>query len=191
MEKSFAAICEALARVRLTEPELTARLSVRIFGTYSYWKEGDPRPLQAIARRFGLADLVDEYPARVTYGKAIELAAGSDGLLVLGVDDPGYVPSKLFTYAVSGNPLLASLRADSAARRFFDDVPELGNVILFDDQGVSVSENGLTAMRAFLRQVRRRQRFDRRSSLADFLAPAMAAKHVALFERICSDNIDS
>ena len=56
-----------------------------------------------------------EYPARVTYRRSLELLLQGDGALVLGVDDAGYMPSKLATYAYSGKPLLACLHRDGPA----------------------------------------------------------------------------
>jgi hypothetical protein len=188
MARSFTAICEALVAVRQTDPNLFSSLKIRAFGTHSNWTNGDPRPLHEIAQRFGLGDVVEEHPAPISYSEAMQRVERSDGLLVLGVDDDGYVPSKLFSYAVSGKPLLASLRHDSPAKRFFDEKPELGNLIVFDRTHVRprLSVDPADTMRTFLTQVSRRDRFDRRSSLAEYLSAGMASKHVAFFERVCA-----
>lgn len=188
MAKSFSAICEALAEVRRRAPELVAFLKVRILGTHSHWRTGGPKPLEEIADRLGLADVVEEHPPRITYARALELAQQSDGLLVLGVDDAGYFPSKLFTYALSGKPLLACLRADSAARVLFDRMPNLGHLMPFEEGASDPLGDNLAAMTAFLTQVRRRDHFDRRSDIDEYLAPAMARKHAVLFERICAEK---
>jgi glycosyltransferase involved in cell wall biosynthesis len=185
MAKSFTTICMTLADIRRTEPELTADLRIEIFGTYPYWKAGDPTPLHEIAARFGLGDLVTESPARVSYRTALELTSGSDGLLVLGVDDEGYVPSKLFSYAVSGKPLLASLREHSAAGRLFEQMPGLGNLLTFANDDAKVTDTALASMRTFLSEVRRGVRIDRRMLVAEYLAPSMAQRHATIFERIC------
>jgi glycosyltransferase involved in cell wall biosynthesis len=187
MANSFAAICETLAAVRREKPELLAAVKCRLYGTYAYWKEGDPKPLLEIATRFGLADIVEEHPARVSYVRSMELAQRSDALLVLGVDDEGYMPSKLFTYALSGKPLLASLRSDSPARRFFDEMPGLGNALIFGGNTLDSSGN-VARMKQFLCEVHCRQRFDRRAVIEQYMAPAMAGKHAALFERICAEH---
>lgn len=189
MAKSFMEIMAALAEVRRHEPELLTSLKVRLFGTYAFWKPGDPTPLRDIALRFGLGDVVEETPPRIGYLEAMELARRSDGLLVLGVDAAGYVPSKLFTYALSGQPLLACLRADSPAAKWFGEMPGLGNLMTFAHEG-AVSRRGVEAMREFLAAVRQRQRFDRRALIAGYLGPAMARKHAVLFERVCTDAVE-
>lgn len=188
MAKSFTEICAALAEVRRHEPDLLTSLRVRLLGTYAYWKPGEPKPLQEIAMRFGLGDVVEEIPPRISYRMAMELAGRSDGLLVLGVDDAGYVPSKLFTYALSGKPLVASFRADSPAKKWFDEMPGLGTLMTFG-RADGVSPDGAKAMRGFLTEVRQRRRFDRRVLIARYLAPTMASRHAALFDRICSGGL--
>ena len=186
MARSFAAICSALAELRKTDPSLLSSLKIRLFGTYAYWKAGDPKPLQEIAVRFGLGDLVEEAPARISHRKAMELMQRSRGVLILGVDDPGYVPSKLFMYALSGKPLLASLRQDAPSVGLFAEKPGLGHLVTF--QGDSPGPDAVSVLRKFLREVREGRRFDRRAEFADYLAPAMARRHVNLFERICSKH---
>jgi glycosyltransferase involved in cell wall biosynthesis len=189
MAKSFTAICSALAELRKTEPSVVAPLKIRLFGTYAYWKDGDPKPLQDIATRFGLGDLVEELPPRIGYLKAMELVRRCHGLLILGVDDPGYVPSKLFMYALSGKPLLASFRADAPSVRLIAEKPGLGHLLTFKD-GVSPPD-AVSVVREFVREVRDRRQFDRRTEIADNLALTMARRHVRLFERICSESSKS
>jgi hypothetical protein len=186
MAKSFTAICSALAELRKTEPSLVARLKIRLFGTYAYWKKGDPKPLQDISVKFGLVDLVEESPARISHRQAMQLVRESDGLLVLGVDDPGYVPSKLFMYASSGKPLLASFRADSPLIGLFARKPGLGHLLTFD-HGVS-SPGATSIVYEFVREVNDRRQLDRHAEIADNLSAVMAQRHVQLFERICADN---
>lgn len=188
MVRSFATLCGALAEVRRSNPELLATLKIRILGTYPFWREGSPKPLHAIAVQHGLGDLVEEQPRRLTYMQAMEAVRRSDGLLVLGVDDAGYVPSKLFTCALSGKPLLACFRDDSPAIALFDRMPALGNLMTFPEAGGRQPDTGADVMRRFLTQIDRGERFDRQDLLADYLAPAMARRHVALFERICAEE---
>lgn len=182
MARSFTAFCKSLSAVRQTDPALVATLKIRLFGTYSYWKEGDSKPLQDIASRFGLADVIEEIPPRISYIQAMERVQRSDGLLVLGVDDAGYIPSKLFTYALSSKPLLASFRTDSAARGYFTTMPGLGHLLEFKEE--TTSTEAVNTMRSFLDEVKRRKKFDRRQLIAQYLAPGMAQKHAALFNRI-------
>src|SRR5260370_27241124 len=117
--------------------------------------------LARIAGEFDLADLVCEYPARVTYRRGLELLLHGDGALILGVDDAGYMPSKLFTYAYSGKPVLASLHRDSPALALLRQRPELGHAVWFGgDEEMPIAE-GARIVGAFLTEVAERRQFDR------------------------------
>lgn len=187
MAKSFSAICAAVAEVRRTEPELVENLKIRLLGTYAFWKDGESKPLQEIAAGFGLADIVEEIPPRITYLKALEYVQRSNGLLLLGVNDKGYVPSKLFTYALSGKPLLACFHAGSPSAQLFQQMPGIGRLLTFGQVDVSPTVDAVTNVRDFLLEVGRGQQFDRKALIKSHLSPAMAKTHVELFERICNE----
>jgi hypothetical protein len=182
MAESFTAICRSLAAVADHEPALLDGLRIRILGTFACWKEGEPKPLEELANGLGLGGVVIEEPSRIGYVRALQLAQCSDGLLVLGVDEHGYVPSKLFTYALTGAPLLASLRAGGAAAELMEQHPGFGHFITF--RGRSATATAFDVVHAFLREVRSGQRFDRRADLEDYLSPGMARKHAALFDQV-------
>jgi hypothetical protein len=183
MAKSFETICIGLMKLRALESDLLASIRIRLLGTYSLWKNGDSRPLEEIAARYGLADLVVEIPSWISYASAMSQIQESDGLLVLGVDDDGYMPSKLFTYALTNKPILVCLRDDSPALRFFDEMPGLGHHISFSNKSKDPGEPNLEALRGFLREVVEKVKHDRHEDLAGYLAPAMARRHARLFER--------
>jgi hypothetical protein len=153
-----------------------------LFGTMLWWKEGDARQLQDIAHAAGVGDAVCERPARVSYRRALELQTAADGLLILGVDDDGYMPSKLFSVALAGTPVLACLRRASPGLAALRGMP-LVHTIWFDETEHMPIEEALRAMREFLGQVAARRRVDRRAHVAPHLAPVMAKRHADLFER--------
>jgi hypothetical protein len=80
----------------------------------------------------GLRGLVVEEPTRVSYERSLALVKGADGLLVLGVDDPNYQPSKLHTYLGTGLPVMVLARAGSNSPQQLSGT----------DQGVCVFEFG-------------------------------------------------
>jgi hypothetical protein len=187
MAKSFSHIVECLVRLKETDPPLLDRIRVQLFGTYAYWKEGEPKPLQEIADRAAIAGMVEESPARITYLQAMKLVKEADGLIVLGVDDPAYMPSKLFTYALTGKPLLGCFHADSQAARYFERIPALGHLIRFDLEGCARIQDDMKVVRIFLRAARERERADRSQALSDYLPKPMAARHAELFERCINE----
>ncbi len=182
MKKSFSLMCRALAHLREGGDGLVNRVRVRLFGTGSPGRQRAPSLLLAAARDAGIGDLVEEWPQRVTYRRALELVLDSDGLLVPGVDDRGYMPSKLFGYALSGKPLLACLRRDGPAYAFFQANPQLGQSLWFDATSSMPLHETAALVRRFLEDAAVGGRMDRRAMLEAHLAPAMARRHVEIFD---------
>jgi hypothetical protein len=182
MRKSFSLICRTLSYLRRHDDELAKRVRIRLFGTGSLGKDFGRAILQDIAREAGVGDVVEEQPGRVPYRRALQLVLESDGLLILGVDDSGYVPSKLIGYALSGKPLLACMRKEGPAFAFLQTNPELGLSLWFDRAGEMPLPEAAAVFRRFLEQVVAHVRIDRRATLEPHLAPAMARRHVEVFE---------
>src|SRR5262249_18100649 len=146
-----------------------------------YWVPGDSKDLEAIAEQEGVGDLVEEQPARVSYLRAMDLILRARGVLVLGVDDPAYMPSKLFTYALTGKPLLACLHRDSQGNRYFREIPGLGRLIHFGaDAAQEFSEDA--EVHLFVTEMAIGRRFNRTAEISPYLSPAAARRHAELFE---------
>jgi len=184
MARSFALICRALAQLRGMNHPILGRVRVQLFGTTYGWKAGDPKILQEIARQGGVGDLVEEHPERVSYRRSLELLLESDAALVLGVDDSGYMPSKLFTYALSGKPLLAALHRKSPGFSKFRELPSLGHALWFDDSDEMPVADARKIVAEFLEEAAARHKVDRTEALRPFLASAMAERHAEMFEII-------
>jgi hypothetical protein len=182
MARSFSLVCRALAGLQQRGVLPHRLLRIELFGTTYGWRPGDDRLMESIARSSGVGELVREHPERVSYRRSLELLLGADGALVLGVDDHGYMPSKLLSYALSGKPLLASLRRDGPAYEQMQSAPGLGHVIGFDPDGEASLGDAEQTVARFLGEVAERRLFDRRAILEPFLAPVMAERHAELFD---------
>lgn len=185
MARSFDLICLVLKNLEESGDALAKLVTIQLYGTQSGWKPGDKKDLEAIARRHGLAQ-VDENPQRVSYRRSLELLLEADAALILGVDDAGYMPSKLFTYALSGKPLLASLHRESPAYALLKEKPALGHALWFHGTETMALPEASQVMRSFLLEARSRIRLERRNDLDPYLAPGMAEKHVQLFSACLS-----
>ena len=182
MQRSFFLVCQALARLRARGDALAGRVRIRLFGTGTPGQHDGKPVLKHLADAAGIGDLVEERPQRVSYRRSLELIRESRGLLVLGVDDAGYVPSKLFSYALSGKPLLAALRRDGAAYAMVRSEPQLGRSLWFDETQAMPLDQAASLVGEFLHEMAAGLMFDRRPFLQANLAPAMAERHVALFQ---------
>lgn len=182
MARSFRLICGAIALLRAHGHAVANNVRIRLYGTMYGWKSGDPKLLESIAMKAGIGDLVEEMPGRVSYRRSLELLLDSDGVLILGVDDAGYMPSKLFSYALSGKPLLASLRRDSPAFSQLRSAPEMGQAIWFDETGEMPLDMAAKEVGRYLEAVAVHATFDRRNVIRPFLASEMSRRHTELFE---------
>ncbi|HTV26216.1 MAG TPA: glycosyltransferase [Xanthobacteraceae bacterium] len=182
MARSFALLCDGLATVFQLKPHLRESVRIELYGTMlDSAPVGGPRYLAELGARSGLAGIILEEPERVSYRRSLELLLAADGAIILGVDDAGYMPSKLMSYALSGKPLLAVLRRDGPAYRMFEQNTSFGQAIWFDNSAEMPKAEVATVVASFLAQCNSKESFDRRSALRPYLAPAMARRHVELF----------
>lgn len=185
MVRSFTLVCRGLAALRARGNPLVNRARIELFGTIYGWQPGDIKHLEQVAQQIGVGDIVREEPSRVSYRRSLELVLESDGLLILGVDDEGYMPSKLFSYALSGKPLLASLHAASPAHAHLEKTPLLGSLLSFGNAEIAL-DDATEIIARFLHQVADGVTIERREILEPFLAPAMARRHAQLFAECLS-----
>jgi len=171
-----------LARLRRSYPEIVGRFRLRLTGTQGGWNPSDPKILYDEAVAAGIGDLVEEDPRIVSYPVATSLAIAADALLVLGVDDPAYMPSKLFLYALTGKPLLASMHWQSQVNDYFNRFPELGTLIHFGAL-VGMESDEDSQILCFLNDVIERKDIRRDRIWKAHSALLMAFQHAELFQR--------
>lgn len=182
MARSFTLFSRALSRLRKLSGSLCEGIRVELFGTMLRWQPGEARGLANIAAKWGVDDLVREEPGRLSYRRSLELLLQSDGALIFGVEDAGYMPSKLFNYALSGKPLLATLHREGPAFSKFRTIPDLGHALWIGQNDDMPLDEATNVLEAFLHEVVTRQVFDRCTNIIPYLAPTMARRHVELFE---------
>jgi hypothetical protein len=190
MHRSFSLLCRALAFLRSERFTPVEKMRIELYGTMRSWQAGERRHLAEVAHESGVGDLIAECPSGISYRRSLELLQESDGALILGVDDAGYMPSKLFTYACSGKPLLAVLRKDGPAFAEFHRNPTLGHALWFGQAGQMPLDAAADVLERFLGEVFRRQSFDRTIGLEPFLARNMASRHVELFDSVYEFAMD-
>lgn len=186
MKRSFALICRTLADLREVRSPALEGLRIELYGTTMGWQAGEEKHLAEVAGGFGVADLIYEDPRRVSYRRSLELLLESDGALILGVDDAGYMPSKLFTYAYSGKPLLASVRRRSPSFAAMRGIQPLGGTLWFDSDDEMPRSESAEVLLQIVEAARNRQCADRRHQLEPYVAATMARRHADLFERCLS-----
>lgn len=187
MERSFSRLCRSLSRLRDTHPQTVELFRIQLAGTDGGWAEGNKKILKGQADILGIGDLVTEDPRIIPYSDATAIASAADGLLVLGVDEPAYMASKLFSYASLNKPLLACIHRESQMKPYFQRHPELGTVIYFAEAQESEEEEDAKVL-DFLNQILARYQPDRTKVLEEYSADAMSQKLAQLFNKCAADS---
>jgi hypothetical protein len=182
MARSFTLFSQTLSGLRMRAPTLCESIRIDLLGTILGWRPGQARFLADIAAKWGIDDLVREDPSRLSYRRSLELLLQSHGALIFGVEDVGYMPSKLFNYALSGKPLLATLHRDGPAFSKFQSIPGLGHAIWIGQTEDMPLEEAMEVLESFLNEVVAQKTFDRSGNINSYLAPTMARRHAEVFE---------
>jgi len=109
------ALFRAFARLRLSEPTLAARIRLNFVGTSNQPDDRKTYRVRPIAEAEGIADAIREIPQRLPYLQALNVIVKSNGLLLIGSDEPHYTASKIYPGLMSGRPFLSLFHAASSA----------------------------------------------------------------------------
>jgi glycosyltransferase involved in cell wall biosynthesis len=104
-------------RLRREHPSLTARMRLNFIGTSNQPNDFSTYRVRPIADTEGVADAVREIPQRLPYLRALNVLARSDGLLLIGSDEPHYTASKIYPGLMSGRPFLSLFHRASSAHQ--------------------------------------------------------------------------
>jgi hypothetical protein len=109
------ALFRSLAALRQADPSLAARIRLNFVGTSNQPNDTTSFRVRPIAEEEGVADLVREIPQRVPFLRALGVLARSQGLLLIGSDEPHYTASKIYPSLMSGRPFLSIFHRRSSA----------------------------------------------------------------------------
>ena len=110
-------LLRALARMRDAHPDLAGEIRLNFVGTSNQPNGENIFRVKPIAEEIGVADLVTEVPQRVPYLEALSILANSQGLLLIGSDEPHYTASKIYPALMSGRPYLSLFHRESSSHR--------------------------------------------------------------------------
>ncbi len=99
---------------RQHNPEAWQSIKLHFVGTSYATDHRAVKTVEPIAQELGIADLVEEYTGRIPYFEALQILVDSDGILLIGSDDPGYTASKLYPCILARKPILAIFHQQSS-----------------------------------------------------------------------------
>ncbi|MDF1658881.1 MAG: hypothetical protein P1U58_14795 [Verrucomicrobiales bacterium] len=114
MQTSLSALFLAFQQLRKEKPTIFENLSIHFVGTQYCVDSKTPSPIQKLAEKYDLIDLVTEHPERIPYSETMQCLDDANLLIVPGSDDPGYSASKIFPYILSDTPTLGVFHEDSS-----------------------------------------------------------------------------
>lgn len=115
-EQVLRRLFRALRSLTEEKPELAARLQLKFIGS-SNQPNGTTKVVMPVAEQEGVAQFVDEMPARVPFADALRVLAQSHGTLLIGSDEPHYTASKIYPVLMSGTPFLSLFHSASSAHK--------------------------------------------------------------------------
>ncbi len=178
------AMLAGLRALRERQPALGNRIRLNFVGTSNQPSAGAPARVMPIAERVGVADLVRETPRRVAFLEALALLATSDGLMLIGSDEPHYTASKIYPNLMADRPYISLFHAASSAHRILTEAAG-GASFAFDsiDQLEGMTDD---IAAAFARIAEHPASFasPRPAAFAPFTADAVAARYAAIFDRL-------
>ena len=80
----------------------------------SYAPKGrETKTIEPVAVSCGVGDLVTEHPLRIPYFEALQVLKDSNGILLIGSDDPNYSASKIYPCILAQKPILGIFHEQS------------------------------------------------------------------------------
>lgn len=183
---------QAFARARREHPTLLANVRLLFLGTSNQPNQTSNYQVRPIADEYGLSDAVWEEPQRVAYLDALAVLARSDGIALIGSDEPHYTASKIYPGLMSGRPYLSVFNARSSSHEILS---RAGGGIALSFEGAA-SLPGLVApvADAIVQLATSPEKIGRAdpSAYQDFTAAAIAARYAKIFERLArgDDDVD-
>ena len=142
------------------------------------------------ARALGVAEVIDEIPARIDYFDALDVLVRSDAVLLLGSSERHYTASKLYPAILSRRPLVAMYHNESSVVAILGRAarPPSVRLITYDDS--NRAESRVEAVYAELKSMLDAPIYDpadvRQSVLEEYSARSMAGRLASLFDDLCA-----
>jgi hypothetical protein len=182
------ALFRAFRQLQQQAPDIAANIRMNFIGTSNQPYETEMFWVKPIAEQEDVAASVYELPQRLPYLDALTLLKRSDGILLIGSDEPHYTASKIYPALMSGTPYLSLFHNKSSAHEILSAAGG-GEALSFDGAGALPSI--IPALTAGLRRlVTNANSFSpgNKAAYADYEASAIARRFAEIFQRLRADN---
>jgi hypothetical protein len=171
-------------RFLMSDSIVASRIRLNFIGTSNQPNERASFCVLPIAEQIGVAQAVREIPQRLPYLRALGILARSDGILLIGSDEPHYTASKIYPALMSGRPFLSLFHRASGSHALLKSSGG-GLTLAFDTYKELVALEGDIAncLRTLVVEPERLGRADP-AAYASFTAHAVAGRFAAIFNRV-------
>ena len=133
MAKTLKALFLAIQANRHKNPQYWASVRLHFVGT-SYAPQGrETKTIEPLATSCGVEDLVIEHPLRIPYFEALQVLKDSQGILLIGSDDPHYSASKIYPCILAQKPMLGIFHEQSLVVDVMEKT-QAGEIVKFNSQ---------------------------------------------------------
>jgi hypothetical protein len=179
----------AFARWRAAEPALAARVRLNFIGTSNQPNDNASYRVRPLAEAEGVSDAVREIPRRLPYMHALGALARSDGVLLIGSDEPHYTASKIYPALMSGRPFLSLFHRASSAHAILTAAGGGRSFAFATPEELTALEAPLAdGLRTLAAAPESLGRVDP-SAYAPFEARAIAGRFAAIFDRLSAPTM--
>ncbi len=133
MKLALQALFLGIQSERDRHPEYWNSIKLHFVGTSYAPGKRAIKTVEPIAEQFRVNDLVEEHPNRIPYFEALKLLVESDGILLIGSNNPDYTASKLYPCILARKPIFALFNQQSSVVNILKSC-QAGRVISFKSQ---------------------------------------------------------
>ncbi|AFZ35779.1 hypothetical protein Sta7437_2231 [Stanieria cyanosphaera PCC 7437] len=150
MAKALEALFRAIQVNRSQNPQLWKSVKLHFVGTSYAPKGRETKTIEPIAVACGVEDLVTEHPLRIPYFEALQILKDSNGILLIGSNDPNYSASKIYPCILAQKPILGIFHEQSLVVDVIEQT-QAGEVVTFRSE--DESEDLIKALTAKINQL--------------------------------------
>ena len=133
MAKALKALFIAISNHRHQNPQIWESVKLHFVGTSYAPKGRETKTIEPIAIACGVGDLVTEHPLRIPYFEALQVLKDSNGILLIGSDDPNYSASKIYPCILAEKPILGIFHENSLVVNVMQKT-QVGEIVTFKSE---------------------------------------------------------
>ncbi|MBY0227557.1 MAG: hypothetical protein K2Q28_17290 [Hyphomicrobium sp.] len=181
-------VLKAFVMARSQYPAVMANVRLLFVGTSNQPNHTTTFRVLPLARAIGVDSGVEEIPQRVPFLDAISVLARSEGILLIGSNEPHYTASKIYPGLMSGRPFLSVFHRASSAHTVLAQVG--GGIAMAFDRQDELRALPAKIAEALVKLVINPENLGRAdpSAYEGFTAQAVAKRYAEIFDGITSSG---